>query len=78
VAYEVWGPALRGAPAELIDRVLADLPEGPRQMVRDLAATPQPREKINEARSKILDALSAFAAKGEVDLGRPAEGSELV
>jgi hypothetical protein len=78
VAYEVWGPALRGAPAELIDRVLADLPEGPRQMVRDLAATPQPREKINEARSKILDALSAFAAKGEVDLGRPEEGSEMV
>ena len=66
VPYEVWGPALRGAPRALLEAVLADLPEGPRELVREAAAVPQPRDKIDEARSKILDAYSALEAKGEL------------
>ena len=69
VPYETWGPALRGAPQGVLDRVLGDLPEGPRQGVRDAAQTPQSREKVGSARSKILDALADMAAKGEVALG---------
>jgi hypothetical protein len=66
VPYEVWGAALRGAPRALTEAVLADLPEGPREMVRAAAAVPQPRDKIDEARSKILDAYVALEAKGEL------------
>ena len=69
VPYDVWGPALRGAPQGVLDRVLADLPEGPRASVRDEASAPQSREKVASARSRILDALAALAAKGEVSLG---------
>ena len=70
VPYETWGPALRGAPRALVEAVLADLPEGPRELVREAAAVPQQRDKIEEARSKILDAYVALAAKGELALGR--------
>jgi hypothetical protein len=78
VPYEIWGPALRGAPSGLADQVLSDLPEGPRELVRSTAATPQPREKIDEARSRILDALSAMVAKGEVALERAEKDGDLV
>ena len=73
VSYEAWGPALRGAPRALIEAVLLDLPEGPRELVRAASAAPQPREKIEEARSKILDAYAALEAKGELALGRKNE-----
>lgn len=69
VPYESWGPALRGAPQGVVDRVLADLPEGPRESVRNAARTPHSREKVGVARSRILDALSALVAKGEASLG---------
>jgi len=69
VPYEVWGVALRGAPTALLDRVLSDLPDGPRQFVRDAAQAPQPRDKIVAARSTVLDVLSGLAAKGQVSAG---------
>jgi FliG C-terminal domain len=75
-SYEAWGAALRGAPAALADRVLADLPEGPRRLVREAVEAPQPRDKVVEARSRILDAAAALAAKGELAVGR--RGGDLV
>jgi flagellar motor switch protein FliG len=78
VPYEAWGTALRGAPAPLIEQVLADLPEGPREMVREAIGTPQPREKVAEARSQILDALSALTASGDVVLERKETQGDLV
>ncbi|HEX4048866.1 MAG TPA: FliG C-terminal domain-containing protein [Elusimicrobiota bacterium] len=69
VPYETWGPALRGAPRALVEAVLLDLPAGPRELVRAAAGAPQPREKIDEARSRILDAFAALEAKGELAVG---------
>lgn len=78
VPYEVWGPALRGAPSALVDAVLSDFPQGPRELVRSAAATAQSRETIASARSLILDALAALAARGEVTLGEAQAGRDLV
>ena len=78
IPYESWGAALRGAPNALLDRVLADLPEGPRQFVRDAAQTPQTRDKIIAARSTVLDALAGLAAKGELQAGKDTPGGGLV
>ena len=78
VPYEAWGAALRGAPNALVDRVLSDLPEGPRQFVRDSAATPQARDKIVAARSTVLDALSALSEKGQLNMGKDTPGGGLV
>ncbi|MFI5363344.1 MAG: FliG C-terminal domain-containing protein [Elusimicrobiota bacterium] len=78
VPYETWGPALRGAPRNLIEGVLTDLPEGPRDLVRAAVEVPQPREKIEEARSKILDAYAALLAKGELAVSGPKKGGELI
>lgn len=70
VPYELWGTALRGAPQDLIGRVLAELPDGPRALVREEAAAPQPRDKVLAARSRLLDAYLELAAKGRLRLGR--------
>jgi hypothetical protein len=78
VPYEAWGFALRGTPQGVVDRVLAELPEGPRELVRDLLSSPQPRDKVLEARSKVLDARGELAAKGEIKLGEREAGSELL
>lgn len=78
VPYETWGFALRGTPPGVVDRVLGELPEGPRELVRDLVSSPQPRDKVLEARSKVLDARGALAAKGEIKLGEREAGSELL
>ncbi|MBI3288758.1 MAG: hypothetical protein HYZ74_04490 [Elusimicrobia bacterium] len=80
VPYEVWGPALRGASGPLTDQVLSDLPDGPRELVRGAASQPQPRDKVAEARSRILDVLMDLAAKGELTLGgaESARGGDLV
>lgn len=78
VPYEAWGFALRGTPQGVIDRVLSELPEGPRELVRDLLSSPQPRDKVLEARSKVLDARGDLAAKGEIRLGEREAGSELL
>ena len=78
VSHETWGPALRGAPGGLIEAVLLGLPAGPRESVRAAAAVPQPREKIEESRSKILDAFAALEARGELAAGRPGSAGDLV
>jgi len=78
VSYEAWGPALRGAPQGVVDRVLAELPEGPRQSVREASQTPQAREKVGQARSKILDVLLDMEVKGLVRLDRSETGGEVV
>ncbi|MDX6768093.1 MAG: FliG C-terminal domain-containing protein [Elusimicrobiota bacterium] len=78
VPYEAWGFALRGVPAGVVDRVLAELPEGPRELVRDTLSAPQPRDKVLDARSKVLDARADLAAKGEIKLGAAEAGSELL
>jgi hypothetical protein len=78
VAYDTWGPALRGAPRGLVDAVLADLPEGPRDMVRAAVEVPQPRDKVEEARAKILDAFAVLEAKGEVTVARAQKKEDLV
>ncbi len=76
VPYESWGTALRGAPQGLVDRVLSELPEGPRGLVREEAATPQPKDKVVAARSKILDVFLDLAAKGQVRLEQGAGAEE--
>lgn len=76
VSYEQWGTALRGAPASLLNRVLAELPEGPRALVREEASVAQPKDKVVAARSKILDTFLDLAAKGQVRLDRDADAEE--
>jgi flagellar motor switch protein FliG len=78
VPYETWGPALRGAPSSFADQVLGDLPDGPRELVRSSLETPQTREKIAEARSLILDALSELTVKGDIKLESVDQGGGLV
>lgn len=72
VPYELWGTALRGAPQGLVDRVLAELPDGPRGLVREEASVPQPKDKVVAARAKLLDLVLDLAAKGQVRLAQGA------
>ena len=54
---------------------MAELPEGPRAAVREAFANPLPREKIETARDRILDAFNALEAKGVfADVRAGAEG----
>jgi len=76
VPYELWGTALRGAPQILINRVLAELPDGPRGLVREEAAVPQPKDKVVAARSKLLDTVLDLAAKGQVHLNQGSNAEE--
>ncbi|MBI4060244.1 MAG: hypothetical protein HY403_02320 [Elusimicrobia bacterium] len=76
VPYELWGTALRGVPLGLVDRILSELPEGPRGLVREEAGTPQPKDKVVAARSKILDTVLDLAAKGQVRLDQRAGAEE--
>jgi hypothetical protein len=78
VPFETWGAALRGAPKELVEAVLAELPTAPRGSVRDAVGTAQPREKVDAARSRVLDAVAALEAKGELAGGRAEAGGGLV
>lgn len=79
VPYETWGWALRGAALPVLDRVLAELPEGPREMVKETASTPQPREKVVDSRAKVLDALLALSQDGSIKSEKPRDkGDELV
>jgi hypothetical protein len=70
VPYADWGLALRGAPQAVIDRVLAELEPGIQGMIKEALESPQPRPKINEARSKILSQTLSMAGKGEIVLQR--------
>lgn len=76
VPYDLWGTALRGAPQSLINGILSELPDGPRGLVREEASTPQQKDKVVAARSKILDALFDLAAKGQVKLDQGAGAEE--
>lgn len=78
VPSEVWGFALRGVPGGLVERVLSELPEEEREQARALLAYPQSRDKVLEARSTVLDARAALAAKGEIGRGEREEGAGLV
>ena len=72
-----WATALRGAPDELIERVTGELPAGPRALLREALKTPQAREKVQAARSKILARLHGLADRGQVSLSEDA-GAELI
>ncbi len=78
ISYEEWGTALRGVPEELLQRILAELPAGTRNLVSDSAASPQPKEKVLEARSKILSQVSALAGKGQILLRKEDASSEMI
>jgi hypothetical protein len=78
VPFETWGPALRGAPGGLVEAVLQDLPEGPSKLVRAASSSPQPREKVEEARARILDAYAALEATGDLAVGGARRGEDLV
>jgi hypothetical protein len=64
-----WGPALRGAPAGLAERIVAELPPGDRERVLAAAAAPQSRERIAAERSRVLDALTADGTASAADFG---------
>ncbi|MEK7388945.1 MAG: FliG C-terminal domain-containing protein [Elusimicrobiota bacterium] len=76
--FETWGAALRGAPHEILARVLAEIPKGPQEQIRQEASNPQPKDKINAARSKILDVLHQLAAKGLVHSERLGSEGEVL
>lgn len=78
VPYGDWGAALRGAAPELAEKVYAELTPGTRVLVREAAEVPQPKDKVLEARSKILTQALALAAKGQIELGQPGASSELI
>lgn len=68
VHYEEWGIALRGAPDEVVSAVLNQLLAGSRSVVREAMETPQTRQKVAEARSKIVVQAHAMAARGQIML----------
>ena len=74
--YADWGLALRGAPKNLVDRILAELDPGPQGMLKEALESPQPRAKILETRSKILSRTLTMAARGEIALQR--ESTEMI
>jgi len=76
VPYELWGTALRGAPETLINNILSELPDGPRNLVREESLIPHPKDKVVAARSKILDTFLDLAAKGQITLDRGAGAEE--
>ncbi|HBT60874.1 MAG TPA: hypothetical protein DEB40_03920 [Elusimicrobia bacterium] len=77
VPYPEWGVALRGAPEELIGRVMELLPAEAQAALRDYREQPQPLDKVVEARSKILTQAYALAAQGQLTLKRE-QSSELL
>ncbi len=78
IPYGTWGAALRGAPQDLLQRVLSDLPQGPNEEVRQASAEPQAKDKISAARSKILDAFFQLSSKGLIRIDRPGMDEEIL
>ena len=68
VHYEEWGIALRGAHEEVVSAVLNQLLAGSRSVVREAMEMPQTRQKVAEARSKIVAQAHAMAARGQIML----------
>ncbi|MBI5242890.1 MAG: hypothetical protein HY922_04290 [Elusimicrobia bacterium] len=78
VPFQDWSAALRSAPSELVERILAELPQGARAMVQEALQAAQPRDKVLCARSKILAQADALASEGQIVLQRPGAGPELL
>jgi hypothetical protein len=78
VPYEDWGAALRGVSESVVEKVLNELPAGTRNIVKEATTSPQPREKVQEARSKVLQQVYALAEKGQISIGRPGQESEMI
>ena len=78
VSYTDWGLALRGASEPVIETVLNELPAGTRNIVREAIDTQQPREKVLEARSKVLQQVYTLAAKGQIDITTEGAQSEMI
>ena len=72
VPYAVWGLALRGSPENVVNRVLSELDEGTQSILKEGMASPQPRMKIMEARSKVISQTLLMSSKGEIVLQRDA------
>ena len=70
VPYQEWGVALRGAPEDLVKRVLMLLPAEAQEALRDYLEAPQPSDKVMTARSKILSQAYLLAAQGVITLKR--------
>ncbi len=77
VTYPDWGLALRGAPQEMVDRILEQLLPGTQSLIREAMETPQPRAKVLEARGKVLAQAYEMAGRGEIALTK-AGSSDLV
>ncbi|OGR89344.1 MAG: hypothetical protein A3J74_11155 [Elusimicrobia bacterium RIFCSPHIGHO2_02_FULL_57_9] len=78
VPYTQWGLALRSAPAELVEKISEQLLPGTKKILQEAMETPQPRNKVLEARSTILAQVYAMASRGEISLGREDASSELI
>ncbi|MFA6094033.1 MAG: FliG C-terminal domain-containing protein [Elusimicrobiota bacterium] len=78
VHFQEWGTALRGAPPEFTDRILSELPPGARAMIEDSLRQAQPRDKVLEARSKVLLQAYQLSAKGQISLKRQGAEPELI
>lgn len=78
VPYTEWGLALRSAPAELVEKISEQLLPGTKKILSESMETPQPRNKVLEARSAILAQVYAMASRGEISLGREDASSELI
>ncbi|MBI4374999.1 MAG: hypothetical protein HY549_00975 [Elusimicrobia bacterium] len=78
VSYPEWGLALRGAPGELVQKVMEQLLPGTQKLLQESMETPQPRHQVQEARSTILSHVYDMAARGEIALNREDASTELI
>lgn len=78
VSYPDWGVALRGMPEKTVARIAELLPREARDVLRDAMSVPLPREKVLEARSKILSQAYALERQGQISLGQRRASSELI
>jgi hypothetical protein len=78
VTFQDWGLALRGAPADFSEKVLGELPPGARAMIEESLRNAHPREKVLDARSRILDKAFQLADKGQLSLGGKGASPELI
>lgn len=78
VNFQEWSTSLRGAPPDLVARILAELPPGARAMIEDALKQAQPRDKVLEARSKVLMTAYQLSAKGQISLRRQGAEPELI
>ncbi len=65
---QVWATALRGADQEFAERVTSLFPAGMRSTFQESFELAQPKEKVLEARSKILSQALALADQGQLNI----------